>query len=135
MSGESMTTVVGSGVYIEGSLTVLSSIDIEGTLKGNLTVVGDLIVGTKGTIEGDIIAKNADIRGKIYGTLTATENVTLETGAVLIGDLLAAKVNFMDNSTFNGKCTMIRHKELSVNPKTKKVELINLSPEDILTGS
>ena len=133
MSGENITTVVGSGVYIEGNITVLSSIDIEGTLKGDLTVVGDLIVGTEGIIEGNVIAKNVEVRGKINGTLTATENVTLETGAVLNGDLFAAKVNFMDNSTFNGKCTMIRRKGLKVDSKTKQVELIDLSPEDMLT--
>lgn len=133
MSKNSATTIIGSGVYIEGNITVLSSIDIEGTLKGNLTVVGCLVVGSEGEIEGDVIAKTVELRGMVNGSLTATENITLASGAVLNGDLYAARVNFMDDSTFNGKCTMIRRKALKVDRKTKKVELIDLSPEDMLT--
>jgi cytoskeletal protein CcmA (bactofilin family) len=135
MTKNEITTLIGKGVYVEGNITVLSSIDIQGVLKGDITAVGNITVGEEGSVLGNIIAKNVDIKGQVDGNLTATESATLDSGATLNGDLFAAKVHFADGSSFNGKCTMIRRKELRVDRKTKKVDLIDLSSEDMLTQS
>ena len=133
VSQEENTTNIVKGIYIEGDITILGSINIDGTMKGNLTAVGMLIVGSTGIINGDVITKNAEIKGTINGNLTATISATLEPGAILNGDLYTAKVHLAEGSTFNGKCTMIKRKELRVDPNTKKVDVIDLSPEEILT--
>ena len=133
MSQEENTTNIVKGIYIEGDITILGSINIDGTMKGNLTAVGTLIVGSAGIINGDVITKNAEIKGVINGNLTATVSAILEPGATLNGDLYTAKVHLAEGSIFNGKCTMIKRKELRVDPNTKKVDVIDLSPEEILT--
>ncbi len=135
MTENEITTLIGKGVYVEGNIRVLSSIDIQGVLKGNITAVGNITVGEEGRVSGNIIAKNVDIKGNVDGNLTATESAALDSRATLNGDLFTAKVNFAEGSTFNGKCTMIRRKELRVDQNTKKVDLIDLSPEEMLTQS
>ncbi|KPK89399.1 hypothetical protein AMJ80_09835 [bacterium SM23_31] len=127
------TINIGKDVYIEGDITILGSVNIDGTMKGSLTAVGMLIVGPTGIINGDVITKNIEIKGVINGNLTATASVALEPGATLNGDLYTAKVHLAEGSIFNGKCTMIKRKELRVDPNTKKVDVIDLSPEEILT--
>ncbi len=135
MAENEIITHIGKGVYVEGNLTVLSSIDIQGELKGNITAVGSLTVGEAGSVTGNIVAKNVEVRGVVNGNLTATDSAALEKGATLNGDLFAAKVHFSEGSSFNGKCTMICRKELKVNHKAKQVDLIDLSPEEMLTQS
>ncbi|MCP4726065.1 MAG: polymer-forming cytoskeletal protein [bacterium] len=131
----SINTVVGTGIYVEGNLTVHGSIQVEGTLKGNLMVTGLLIVPKEGVVEGNITVKEAVIDGTVNGNLTATHNVILNTGATLNGDLYTGKVTLSEGSKFNGKCTMIKRKELIIDPKTKNVQLVELTPEQILTQS
>lgn len=133
MSQEENTTNIVKSIYLEGDITILGSINIDGTMKGNLTAVGTLIVGSAGIINGDVITKNAEIKGVINGNLTATISTTLEPGATLNGDLYTAKVHLAEGSKFNGKCTMIKRKELRVDQNTKRVDVIDLSPEEILT--
>ncbi len=127
-----ISTVLGKGIFMEGNLTIHGSIQVEGTLKGSLTVTGMLLVMKGGSIEGNVTVKEAVIDGVITGNLTATHNVLLNTGAVLNGDLFTAKVTLSEGSKFNGKCTMIKRKELVVDPKTKQVELLDLTPEQMI---
>jgi cytoskeletal protein CcmA (bactofilin family) len=129
----SITSGIGKGAYLEGSITVIGSWVVEGTHKGDLTVAGTLIVGPQGHITGNVIAKNAEVFGTINGNLTATKSVSLGAGARLNGNLYAAKVNILEGSVFNGKCTMIKRKDIIVDSKTKKVEIVDLSPEEMLT--
>ncbi len=135
MSQEDISTVIGKDVYVKGDLTVHSSIVIEGTLTGSLTSTGKVLITVDGEINGDVIVKEIVISGKINGNLTATGNAVIEPGATLNGDLYTAKVTLAEGSKFNGKCTMIKRKELVVEQNTKEVKLIELSPEEMLTQS
>ncbi|MFC1562206.1 polymer-forming cytoskeletal protein [candidate division KSB1 bacterium] len=135
MSIEEITTVIGSDVFTKGDLTILNSILIKGTLEGNLKSTGTVIIEENGTVTGEVIAKETLIKGKVNGNVTATQTVTLEQGATLNGDLYTAKVTLAEGSKFNGKCTMIKRKDLIVDKDTNEIKLIELSPEEILTQS
>jgi len=134
MPQENIISGIGKGTYLEGSITVIgSTFVVEGTLKGDMTIVGTVVVGPEGHITGNIVAKTAEIFGTINGNLTATQSVSLGSGSRINGNLYAAKVNIAEGSLFNGKCTMIKRKDLVVDSKTKKVQIIDLSPEEMLT--
>lgn len=133
MSHEEISTVIGQGVFVEGDITVHSSIRIKGALKGNLSSTGTVIVLAGGKIDGDVIAKDVVLYSTINGNLTAVNTATFEQGASLNGDLYTAKVTLAEGSKFNGKCTMIKRKDIVVDPVTKKLKLVDLTPEEMLT--
>jgi len=135
MTREEISTVIGKDIYVKGDVTILGSIVVDGTLKGNLTATGTVLVSSGGTISGDVIVKDIVINGTINGNLTATNTTAIEADATLNGDLYTAKVTLAEGSKFNGKCTMIKRKDLVVDANTKEVKLVELSPEEILTQS
>jgi len=135
MTQEEISTIIGQGVYVDGNITIHSSIRILGTLRGNIVSTGTVEVLPGGLVDGDVTAKDAVIKGIVNGTLTATHTASLEQGSSLSGDLYTAKVALAEGSTFNGKCTMIRRKELVIDQRTKEVKLVDLSPEEMLSQS
>jgi cytoskeletal protein CcmA (bactofilin family) len=133
MTHEEISTVIGQGVFVEGDITVHSSIRIKGFLKGNLSSTGTVVVLSGGKIDGEVIAKNVILHSTINGNLTATDTASFEQGASLNGDLYTAKVTLAEGSKFNGKCTMIKRKDIVIDPETKKLKLVDLTPEEMLT--
>ena len=57
--------LVGLGTEINGDINSNGDLRIDGTLIGNLTVKGKVVVGETGKIKGEITCKNSDILGPI----------------------------------------------------------------------
>ena len=69
ISEESKTSTIAAGVEIVGEIKANGNIRIDGTVKGNITLTGKLVVVNTGVIEGDVMCKNF---------LNAVLNETLE---------------------------------------------------------
>jgi cytoskeletal protein CcmA (bactofilin family) len=65
--------LIGNGTSITGDIKSNGDVRIDGTLKGNISISGKLVVGASGNIEGNVICQNADISGEIHGKITVTE--------------------------------------------------------------
>lgn len=98
--------LIGNGTAITGNITSNGDVRIDGTLKGNISISGKLVVGQSGNIEGNIVCQNADISGKINGKVTVTELLSLKATANLLGDIVTSKITIEPNATFTGTCNM-----------------------------
>lgn len=98
--------LIGSGTAIVGDITSNGDIRIDGSLKGNITITGKLVVGTTGTIEGNIQCQNADVSGEINGKITISELLSLKASAKILGDIITGKISVEPNATFTGTCSM-----------------------------
>jgi len=99
---ERVTTVLGPGINWKGDLRGKGGVRIEGTLEGEITVRGLVIIGetgrvtcqqvksdtviVAGAVNGQIIALKLEIRatGRVYGDVT-TQSFSTEEGAFLRG--------------------------------------------------
>jgi cytoskeletal protein CcmA (bactofilin family) len=63
----------GAGTTINGDINSNGDIKISGTLTGNISTKGRVIIGETGKIKGEITCKNADILGLVEGSLFVTE--------------------------------------------------------------
>ena len=61
---EQVGTIIGLGAVLDGPLTTKDSTRIDGTVRGNVTINGALIVGQEGKITGTVSAMNAYIAGE-----------------------------------------------------------------------
>ena len=77
---EQVGTIIGPGAILDGPLTTMDSTRIDGTVKGNVTISGALIVGQEGKIFGNVSAVNAYVAGEITG------NVSVPQGKMEISD-------------------------------------------------
>lgn len=131
-----LNTVIGKGTVVEGTLTVQSSLRVDGKIKGKISCTDSIVVGKEGEIEGEVHVRNAVIGGRINGKINAEGKVILESKAVLKGDLKASKVVIDEGAVFNGNCLMLEEGKIEKGkekageefkaeqqkPKEKKVE-------------
>jgi cytoskeletal protein CcmA (bactofilin family) len=102
----SSINLIGNGTSITGDINSNGDVRIDGTLKGNISITGKLVVGPSGNIEGNVICQNADISGEIHGKVTVTELLSLKASAKLLGDIITGKISIEPNATFTGTCNM-----------------------------
>ena len=129
-----LRTIIGKGTYIEGKLSIQSSGRIDGIIIGELVSTDTIVIGEDGNIQGDIISKAVIIDGKVEGNIYASNRIVLESKSVVKGDLFSPSVTINEGTIFNGSCKMMKSKEITIDKKTQKTKVIDLSPEEILTN-
>jgi cytoskeletal protein CcmA (bactofilin family) len=97
---------VGPGTVIEGKVRTEGSIRIDGKLVGDVVAKANAAVGSNGSIEGTLTARNISLAGKVQGTVTATEKLVLEGKSILRGDIRAARLVIDEGAVFDGQCAM-----------------------------
>lgn len=123
----SITAYLGPDVRIEGTLHFESSVLIEGEFKGKVVSEhGQLTIGEKARVEGDLTGGQITIRGHVEGSVTATERVHLADRGELIGDLTTPSLQMDESVTFDGSCKMNGGKR---NKKDDKTEARSRSEE------
>jgi len=116
-------TIISEDVVIVGEITEGGSIRLEGTVKGNINILGNLIVGKNAFIQGDVVCDNINIIGKVEGNVRC-KNLKIFTGASLIGSADISTIVIEENSIFVGNCS--RREEPPA--ETKKIDnILNIS--------
>ena len=98
--------VIAKNTIIVGEIKSDGDFRIDGTLEGNLTIKGKVIIGAAGVIKGNIEASNADIEGKISGQLKVIKTLTVKATANISGDVVVGKLSIEPGATFNATCVM-----------------------------
>lgn len=103
---EKVTTVIGPGTKLEGTLQATGIIRVDGFIQGKIATSGDIIVGKEGRVNAEIEAENLVIIGEVTGNIVAKNTLEIKKGGFLRGDISAAKVIVEEDSFFDGKCSM-----------------------------
>jgi cytoskeletal protein CcmA (bactofilin family) len=94
------------GTEIKGMVKALTDFRIDGKIEGNVQCDGKMIIGEKGRVKGDIIAKNMEICGKVDGTIVTDGLLSLKSTAVFEGEITTGKLIIEVGAVFNGTCHM-----------------------------
>ena len=104
---EQVGTIIGPGAVLDGPLTTKDSTRIDGTVKGNVTISGALIVGQEGKITGTVSAMNAYIAGEVTGNISAPQGkVEISDTGKVIGNVTCKGIIIDENAVFSGQCDM-----------------------------
>lgn len=106
VGGSNNFNQIVAGTTIKGNIESSNDIRFEGTLVGNLKTTGKLIIGTSGSVKGEIYCKNSDIEGKIEGLIHVQELLTLKSTSFIKGDIIAKKLAIDPGAKFTGSCNM-----------------------------
>lgn len=101
-----ITTIIGQGAECNGDFSAEGSVRIDGTVNGNVTVTGTLIVGAAGSINGDVSAQSTVVGGEIIGDVSVTEKTELTSTARVIGNISTVLIVIDENAVFQGSCNM-----------------------------
>lgn len=86
------SSVISEDLVIEGSVRGDSSIQILGTIKGDVSINGDVFA--KGNIEGDLSGDNVVLRKcNLKGNVKVNRHISIDNETVVIGDISANNVD------------------------------------------
>lgn len=106
-SGSSSINLIGAGTSIVGDVVSTGDVRIDGSLKGNITISGKLVIGNTGKIEGDVSCQNADVSGELIGKVTIKELLQLKANSKLFGDIITNQLSIEPTAIFEGNCKRI----------------------------
>lgn len=95
-----------AGTSIEGEIKSNGDIRVDGSLMGNINISGKLVVGEKGSVEGDIKCAYATVSGTLKGKIEVSELFSLQASARVNGEVLTNKLSVEPGAEFTGSCTM-----------------------------
>ena len=104
---ESSINTIAKGTTIKGGITAVGDFRLDGTLEGNMTLNGKLVVGESGFIKGNVVCQNANIIGGVEGNISVKELLSLNSTANVKGDILINRLSIEPGATFTGSCRML----------------------------
>lgn len=104
-SSDSITkgaTIIAADTKIKGDITLSSSLHVDGEIEGIIHSDNIITIGTKGRINGDIIAKNLVINGVFRGLAESNSVEILHKGDVK-GKLTYNELTIEKGASFEGE--------------------------------
>ena len=98
--------VIAKNTVIIGEIKSDGDFRIDGTLEGNLTTKGKIIIGATGIVKGDITAATANIEGESSGNLIVEKTLTVRAIAKISGHVIVGKLSIEPGADFNASCVM-----------------------------
>lgn len=123
-------SILSHGLKFEGKLSSEGNVRIDGDFTGDIVINGNLTLGEKSDVKGNIKATNITISGKVDGIVEALEKIILDSSSKLVGDISAKILVVNEGSIFDGKSKMNNtssnyvssHDKLESEPKPVKIE-------------
>lgn len=104
--------IIGAGTSINGDVNSSGDIRIDGSLTGNLSVQGKVVIGSSGSVKGEITCKNSEVEGKIEGKIAVAELLSLKNTSTILGDIKTKKLAIEPGAQFTGNCIMNHSSEM-----------------------
>ncbi len=99
-------TIIGAGTVVEGVLKASASTRIDGTVNGDITSEGVVVIANEGVVNGNITAVDVKISGTVKGNLTISGKTELVSSGKLIGDIKTGSLSIDETAVFQGNCKM-----------------------------
>lgn len=99
-------TIIGAGTVVEGILKASASTRIEGTVNGDITSEGVVVIANEGIVNGNITAEDVKISGTVKGNLIISGKTELVSNGKLVGDIKTGSLSIDETAIFQGNCKM-----------------------------
>ncbi|MEK7648007.1 MAG: polymer-forming cytoskeletal protein [Patescibacteria group bacterium] len=103
---DTVETIVGPSVEVEGDFNSKGNMVVQGTVAGNVRTEKNLRVERGARILANVFAQNAKISGEIRGNIKASDTLELTPTAVVVGDVEASTLIIAAGAILHGKCMM-----------------------------
>lgn len=110
-------SLISQGVEVRGEINSPGSIRIDGLVEGKLFVKGDLVVGEKGYIKGEVHAENLVLAGKIEGNIDAKGRLEIKSTGTMTGDASCSVISIEEGAYLDGTSRMSKSKDKIIEKK------------------
>lgn len=99
-------TIIGVNTTFAGSIKTDGNVRIDGTLEGDIEILGNLIIGETGRVIATIKAQNVHVSGAVKGEITAVEQLEISPTGKVWGDIVTAALHIEPGGLFRGQSAM-----------------------------
>ena len=100
--------ILDKGSHLRGELHFEQTFRVDGRLTGKIVSDGDLVVGERGEIEGEIEVGRAFVSGLVRGRIRTARRLEIGAGGRVYADLETPTLVIGEGATFQGNCAMER---------------------------
>ena len=108
----SINTIIGLGSVVSGDVHANGFIRVDGDIDGNLESTGNIIIGDKARINGNITALSTVVGGIVLGDIYAPKGIKLLSTSAVIGNILTQNLEIEENVIFHGHCIALKDEEV-----------------------
>ncbi len=105
------TNRIVEGTTIKGDIISPADFRLDGHLIGNFQTDGKIVVGSAGSVTGNITCRNADIEGRFEGKILVSELLNLKSTSKIKGEVFCEKLSVEPGADFDANCTMKSQKQ------------------------
>lgn len=98
--------ILASGTNITGNISAEEDFRIDGSIEGNISCNGKIVIGSNSKTTGEIRCMNIEVLGYVKGDILCTEKVILRASAILEGNIKTRMIEIEPGARFTGQCSM-----------------------------
>jgi cytoskeletal protein CcmA (bactofilin family) len=107
----SVNTIIGPNTYLNGDINSAGFTRVDGSLRGNLTAAGRIVVGERARMKSNIIGIAVTIGGVVSGNVLASERVTILATGIVLGDIITRRIQVDEGCLLHGRITVCQTRE------------------------
>lgn len=104
---QNFDVIIGSDSTIGGRIVSEGSVRIDGSITGDISAKGNVIIGATAIVDGDVDAENIEISGVINGNITARVTIKIFETGKLNGDFECSSFFISEGGSFSGRCSIL----------------------------
>src|SRR4030042_3970466 len=94
--------LISNGTEITGDIKSNGDIRIDGSLTGNLSTKGKVVIGPTGKVNGEVYCKNSEVSGAVEGKISVGQLLNLKASSKIIGEIITFKLSIEPGAKFSG---------------------------------
>jgi len=105
-SDYSINTIIGPNTNLSGNIETGGFTRIDGSIRGDVKVMGRVVIGERARIKGNVSGTNITIGGVMYGNIISDGHLIILSTAIVIGDIITRRIQADDGCFINGKVSV-----------------------------
>lgn len=106
MENNTVDTIIGLNVILKGNIKNTGSIQVNGTIEGEVRSDENIYIGDTAKVKGPVVAHIIEVSGEINGVIEASEKLEIKPTGKVTGDINAKSLIIHQGATFVGKSIM-----------------------------
>lgn len=106
LEDDDFDTILANDIKFRGNIKFTKPFMIRGSVTGNISATGDLVIDTDAYVAAEISATRVLVKGRVEGNIVAEKIVHVSSSGSVSGDITAEQVVLEPGSKFSGRCSM-----------------------------
>jgi cytoskeletal protein CcmA (bactofilin family) len=107
----SLNTIIGPGASLNGTLESAGFTRVDGSVVGDLTARGRLVIGERARMRSNISGTAVTIGGVVYGNVLASERLIVLATGLVMGDIITRRIQADEGCLIHGRVTVCQTSE------------------------